>query len=274
MFTSIRPLFYLGKIPITVTGLIILIQLIGMLVWVFTAGAVLSVSSFTGSAFLSGQIWRLITYPIFSSLDIMSLLGLFFFYQFGTEVEKVFERKQFVLLCLSILFIAPIVLIISQLIGLPNSGMPLIGGMILHLAMFCAFCVMHPNAPTLFLRIPIKWLGLAFFAVSVLSFVGMRAWGMVFAYTAGVGLAVWMVQSRGYATQKIFPDAFTIPPPKKPKKKRAKIKNEKTIKPKLKPKVIIPAETEIDAILDKISEHGLHSLTPEERAKLETGHKK
>lgn len=274
MFLPARPLFYLGKIPVTVTVLIILLELAGMLVWVFTGGAILNLSAFTTESFLNGGIWRLFTYPIFSGLDFMSIVGLFFFFQFGTEVEKTLERKQFILLCFSILLIAPITLILSRLIGLPNSEMPLIGSMILHLAMFCAYCVINPNLPILFSRIPIKWLGLVFFLIPVLSFTGIRAWGMAFAYIAGVGLAVWMVQSRGHAALRVFPDSLTNPPTQKSKKKKAKIKNAKAVKPKLKPKAIIPAETEIDAILDKISEHGLHSLTPEERAKLETGSKK
>ena len=271
-----RPLFSLGKIPITIVGLIILIQLIGMLVWAFSAGSILSLTSFTAHQFLNGEIWRLFSYPIFSIIGVMPLLGLYFFYQFGMPVESALDRKQFILLCLSITFVAPIVLILFHIIGIPQREVPLFGSNILSLAIFCSFCVMNPNLPFFILKIPMKWIALVFFLGTVLSYVGSSAWGMALSYTLATGLAIWMLQSKGLTLLKIFPDSMTVPKPKK--KARTKASKPKKAKPlpqsKINPQAQVPEDTEIDAILDKISERGLHSLTPEERAMLEAISKK
>ena len=98
MFTSVRPLFYLGKIPITVTGLIILLEIIGMLVCVITGSSILDVTAFQAEAFLHGEVWRLFIYALFSPIGMMAVVGLYFFYQFGSEVEKMLGRKLFVIL--------------------------------------------------------------------------------------------------------------------------------------------------------------------------------
>lgn len=273
-----RPFFHLGKIPVTVVGLIILAQLIGMIVWTLSGGSILEVTSFTPALFLKGEVWRLFTYPLFSPIGVMPLLGLYFFYSFGMPVETALDRKQFVLLCLSIIFVAPIVLICFSLLGVSGLEFPLVGTNILSLAIFCTFCVMNPNMPFFLFKIPMKWIALVFFLGTVLSLVGARAWGTATSYTLATALAIWMIQSRGLALVKVFPDSWTVAKPKKkaqPKKKITKFKKTKPLPPsKMTPKAYVPADTEIDSILDKISAEGLHSLTPEERATLESASKK
>ena len=256
MFTQARPLFYLGKIPITVTGFILLLEIVGMLAYAISGSSIINVTAFQVNLVMHGEFWRFFTYAIVSPIDIMAVLGLFFFYQFGTEVEKTLGRKLYVLLSLAILLITPIIILLSHWIGLPHSDIPLFGGIILHLAIFCAFCVIHPNIPSFFLQIPIKWLGLVFLLVSVFSYISERAWGLALACLICVGLAVWIVQCKGYALIKIFPDAFTHPPFSKRRKQQFKklkvvastekhvsTTSKSTFKSKLRPKVSLPPET-------------------------------
>lgn len=289
LYNKPKPLFHLGSFPVSVVGLIILIQLIGMVVFAITGGGILDWTSFFPQAFREGDVWRLFTYPLVSPLGIMALIGLFFFYQFGTTVEAALERKPFIMLVCSILLVTPIILTLFHLFNLPESA-PLYGTQVLTLAVFCCFCVMHPNLPVFFFQIPVKWLGLVFFIITLLGSITYRDWGMGLSYVVATGLSIWMIQSKGLAGLKLFPDSVTFSkrvkkgsPRKKQKPRSIKkkitphLKKKPAARPaasKIKPQVSIPDDTEIDTILDKINEKGLHSLTQEEREKLESVSKK
>lgn len=280
MFSKVSPLFMIGKFPVTVTGLIILVQLVGMVVWAVSGGSVTQFTRFTPEAVLEGELWRMVTYPLCAPIGAMALLGLFFFYQFGTEVEKVMPRKTFVRMVVLTLITGPLVLLLFSLMLDGEAKSVLVGADFLHLAVFCGFCVMFPNMPTLFLRVPIKWLGLAFFILALLSALAMRQWGTLVAITLSVGLTLAIIQSSGYAILRLIPDAL-IPGGRqkkgKPGKKVRKLKPRKKAvsqpaisqASKLRPKARVTTETRVDELLDKISAEGIHSLTEEERAYLQ-----
>ena len=266
-FSKAQPLFLIRNFPITITGLVVLIEIIGMLLWVISGGKILAFTSCIPQSILNGELWRLFTYPVCSPLGFMSVLGLCFFYRFGSEVEEVFEQKEYATLILSILSTSGITLVLCQLLGLNQTNTLLYGSNILHLALFCAFCVMHPNLIVAFLKIPIKWFALATFSITILSMIASRSWGLASSYIVGVGLAIWMVQCKGLALIQIFPNSWSISLPKssvlKTQKKKSPLKHKK-FKKRSKEESL-----DLDTILDKISASGLHSLTPEERTKLE-----
>ena len=272
MFTQNRPIFYLGKYPITATGLIVLIQVAGMIITTVMGLSFLDKVLFNPELFVNGQVWRLITYAAFDEISGWHVLGLFFFYRFGSEVESALGQKSFLLICGTILLATPILMIMSHFLGLTTSYPVIFGGEDLNLAIFCAFCVMRPEVPTLLLRIPIKWLGLVCFVISIMQQIAARAFTTAFGTALTCILAVWLIQSKGFAQLKVLP---RIPKKIIPRKKKM-VKNAKVIrspKPKIAPKTTIPRDTEIDTILDKISAEGLHSLTKEERATLENANK-
>jgi len=242
-----------------------------MLIPVLVGFHFLNLVSFTPETFLSGQVWRIITFPVFSMLGVFAALGLYFFYRFGSPVESALGRKDFFITSGLSVLATPVCMLLGHFLGLPSGVYELAGSMNLHLAMFCAFCVMHPNVPMAYIGIPIKWLGLVFFVVSVLTLLGARAVSAAIGTTLSCAVLIWYIQSKGLALVKVIPDL-----PKGVRKKK-KVKNAKVVrspKPKITPKATIPRDTEIDAILDKISAEGLHSLTQDERATLENANKK
>jgi len=134
-YNTSRPFFYIGKIPVTVVGLIILAQLAGMITWV-----------------------------IYGGIQQSSLL----------------EKTAFIPAAQPVAF--------------------LFGCHFLSLAVFCGFCVMHPNMPFFILKIPMKWIGLVFFLGTVLSLVGIGDFSLAVIYMLSTVFTVWMIQCKGLAT--------------------------------------------------------------------------
>jgi len=126
---------------------------------------------------------------------------------------------------------------------------------------------MHPNMPFFILKIPMKWIGLVFFLGTVLSLVGIGDFSLAVIYMLSTVFTVWMIQCKGLALVKLFPDVFTF---SLTMRKRKKTNRKPIIKTKMGPKMNIPEDTEIDKILDKVNEQGLHSLTDAERKKLKS----
>ena len=271
MFSRPQPLFYIGKFPVSIVGLIILIQIVGMLACTFTQQAVLEFTHFTTSGLLAGQIWRVLTYSLVEGISLPFLIGLYFFYQFGGIVEASLGRRSFAQLCITVTITAPLALILLGFVGLDSSSI-LLGSSILHLAVFIGMCVMHPNLPSFF-GIKVKWLGLGFFTFTILSAITNGLISLALAETISIALALMIIQNKGLALIKVIPDNLlsALPSASTKTAQKKKAAYSPKIKPKAKSEVYI--DTDIDKILDKISAQGIHSLTEEERAILEKGKK-
>lgn len=267
------PLFTLGKFPIHVTGLILLLQIVGMLITVVSAGKIVDWTAFSADSFLGGQVWAAVTYAFFELPSISFVIGAYFFFLFGSAVESSMSRKDYVTLGLGVLLLPPLVSLACHFSGMKSFG--IIGSNIPHLSIFMAFCAMNPNVPSFF-GIKIKWFGLAFFGITVLQLLTGRAWSLLIAYALAVGFAIWFVRRLGFregfslGEELLGPGRGGIPRVSRGKKKK-KVRRAKETKPKLRPKSSLSKadDSEVDRILDKINKDGLHSLTDEERELLQ-----
>ncbi|MBK1835470.1 rhomboid family intramembrane serine protease [Roseibacillus ishigakijimensis] len=272
------PLFHIGKIPIHITGLVILLQLVGMLAVVILGEKIAPVSALVPSEFVNGAVWQVVTYPFFAPPSVWLLLGLYFFYHFGGMVENALGRAGYVRLLLAVMLTPATVVVLADMLGIDGY---LVGSHLPHLAVFVAAIAMMPNAPTLLLGFPIKWLAVAFVAIAFLQYAFYRNWGACLALVAVVYLALWWMRRAGHLSQwGVVEDVFGPRSSSGRKRKTSRQKKapgkKRVYEQKLKPRSSLSpsAHQDIDRILDKINEHGLHSLTEDERQILQKASKK
>ena len=267
-----QPLFKIGRLPINVTALVILLQVVGMLLVVALPQQTASLATFSPGEFLSGAVWQAVTYPFFAMPSIFLLIGMYFFYNFGGMVESALGRARYVRLLLAVMLLPPVVVVLTHLLSVPGF---LVGSQLPHLAVFVAAIAMMPNAPTMFFGFPIKWLAVAFVALGLLQYLMMRNFGASLALISVVYFAIWWMKQAGHVSQwGVVDDVLGPRPQRKPRKshpKKASPSRKKTYEKKLKPRTKIASSKskDVDRILDKINEHGLHSLTEEERLTLQ-----
>ena len=254
------PIFTVGSLRVDLTILLIGVHTLAMAVAaVFAAsglGDLVNQLAFSAGDLKAGQIWTLFTYPFVHDIRQEGLwfgLEMLMFFWFGREVESAIGRRSYGLLYGALAVIPALVL--------AGAG-PLLGSSVLagsgtiSFAIFLAFCALHPGAQFFFAGLTAKWVGWILLAIySLASFAG-RDWpGLLQLWLSSLFAVAWV--RRG---------AMEWPKISLPKGRK---KNGKAKVAMAKKSAGVPVLEKVDAILDKISKEGIHSLTAAEKKQLE-----
>jgi membrane associated rhomboid family serine protease len=256
-----RPLFWVGGRPIYATVFLIIAH-----VAAFVATAI-CVSLWTGTVYdnlvldpyqviYHGEVWRLVSYVVFPpSLWFIFAMGFLFFA--GREVEQFVGRKTFLKLYAALVLVPAIVMC---LLGL---RWPLghLGGTESVFGVFVAFATLYPGfvLNIWFVNLTAKGWAYALLGVySLIDFAG-HDWSSL--------ILLWACAGVGYAGMRMIGAGrgltwLTDWMEERQAKKLARQRNFKVLKD-------ATATESIDAILEKISKHGVGSLDARERAALE-----
>jgi hypothetical protein len=132
----------------------------------------------------------------------------------------------------------------------------------LHFAVFVAFATIYPRVEML-LRIQVKWIALAFGAIYTLQLFAANAWPELMSLWLSVAAAFLFIRLRGAGPELDWWTNLREKFQPKPKFK---------VVPKPSSRRVIEPENvhdSIDPLLEKISKHGINSLTPTERRALD-----
>ncbi|MBB5034977.1 rhomboid family intramembrane serine protease [Prosthecobacter vanneervenii] len=249
-----HPVYLAAIIALVGVGSIILTSLLG------TAGAHWLVYTYH-NAFVEGRFWTLFTYVLFNIPDIWVVLGCYMLWNFGEALERHLGRRSFVKLLVLLWLTPPLLATLMGLVGFkgPMSfgmvfGMPFAAGIqMLEFGVFNAFAALYPRAKISMIVITIDaWqLAAIFNVIYALQHILVRDWPGLFILLGCIAVAWVFIR---YET-----GALSLPslPRRAPKTTRPAQKAAKAA-----PKSNTPT---VDDILDKISHHGMQSLTAEER---------
>ncbi len=217
---------------------------------------------FTSADVLGGQVWRVLTYGLWNPPSLGFAIDMVMLVWFGREVERILGRRKFLIMYGGIYLVAPL---LFTLLGrlFPNA----IAGQPGALAVFVAFATLHPNAP-LFFTLLAKWAAVILVGLYTLMALGQRNWQMLLSLWATTGFAFAYIRHQQGAFS--LP-SFSLPRPRR--KPQLRVLPDLPAKKSTPATVAAPAPTasmaEVDALLDKIAQHGIGSLTAKERAKLD-----
>jgi membrane associated rhomboid family serine protease len=218
-------------------------------------GGALDFLPFVSERVLRGEVWRLLTYGLYNPPSISFAIQMVMMVWFGRELEKFYGRKKFLTLFAGIYLLPALVL---TAFGLWQSNS--LAGRSGSFGLFIAFATLYPNVAFMF-NILAKWLAVVLVAIYTLMALSSRdAAELIYLWTT-IGFAHAFVRDQQgrfnlpsfRSTSKPKEDT----PARAPDRRRAT----ETVKPS--------TMAEVDALLDKIAQSGIHSLTPKERAKLD-----
>lgn len=253
------PLFTFGGLRVDLTLLLIGVHTLAMAVAAVLAASGLgdwvNQAAFAAGDLRAGQIWTLVTYPFVHDIRQEGLwfgLEMLMFFWFGREVESAIGRRSYGLLYGALAVIPALVL--------AGAG-PLLGSSVLagsgtiSFAIFLSFCALHPGAQFFFAGLTAKWVGWILLAIySLASFAG-RDWpGLLQLWLSSLFAVAWV--RRGGLE---WPNLSLGKGRKKSTKGRMTAKKSPAA----------PVLEKVDAILEKISRDGIHSLTAAEKKHLE-----
>jgi len=104
--SSGEPWFRLGRLEVGTTMFVVLAIAASWIAWVAAPGLP-GALAFSMSAVADGQLWRLVTWPFANGLTLWTVLNLFFFWYFGTELEQMIGRNRMAWLLVGVWGTAP-----------------------------------------------------------------------------------------------------------------------------------------------------------------------
>ncbi len=241
------PLTWWKQHPVYLAAIIALVGVASMIVTAVLGYEVIGHFVFTfDQAFGQLHIWTPLTYVLVNPPSLWTLLGCYLLWSFGEAVERHLGRRSFVNLLLLLLLVSPLLVSVFGLLGVRSFACA--GMMQLEFGVFIAFATLYPRAKIsiIILTIDAWLLAAVFVGVNALGSLAARDWSSLLLLAANVGTA--------YAFIRFEKGELKLPTMPKPAPKDRK--------PAQAPKSQTPT---VDDILDKISHHGMQSLTAEER---------
>lgn len=258
-----EPVTYVGRFPVDVTTLLVALHAVTMIVGTLLIasgqGWLVNAMMFDSALVLgAAHLWQFVTYAFVHQPSIWFVIHLFFLYFFGREVERFIGRRAFVILYAGLLLLAPLLLTIWGLAG----RIVYADSDALHFGIFVAFAAIYPGVELL-LRIQAKWMALVFGVIAVLQYLAANAWPQLSALLLSIGFAFLFIRMRGAGPELEWLGGLKEKFQPKPKFK---------VVPKPTSRRVVEPEdvhVSIDPLLEKISKHGINSLTASERRALD-----
>ena len=250
------PLTWIGNFPVYASTVLAGIHGVALIVSALAMAS--GAESFLQSLVFSSEaisshwdLWQTVTYAFVHRPPYwFFLLELYLLVVFGREIETFLGRRAFLKIYASLLLAPSMVFLMAEWAGLPTIYW---GSSALHFGIFVAFTLLYPSAE-IFFTIQARWVALALLAINSLQCLALADYTSLTALAADCVVACVMV---GF-----FQGRFAMPSPERPIKIRMPAKA-------LPQKPDEDVLDSIDPILEKISRHGMGSLTVRERERLQ-----
>jgi membrane associated rhomboid family serine protease len=224
-----------------------------------------------------GFVWQLVTYQFMHAGWLHWLLNSWAIYVFGRELESMLGGRRFLALVFSSGIVGGVFQVLTAMVWPALFGGQVVGASACAFGLVAAFAMIFPERELtmlIFFIIPVRMRAKTLLIFSAVLAVA----GIVFSESILGGNVANAAHLGGMAmgwfyVKKIMKNPALIDA----------VEERQIIPPKLvRKKTVLPEEksagefleSEVDPILDKISAHGLHSLTTRERAVLEAARKK
>ncbi len=255
-----EPYFTLGRFPIHLTQLIVLLLVASMLVCLgLGMQSYAELMMFSSGNELQTSWWTIFSYLWFAAPTIGFIISVVMLALFGTRVEQEVEPAVFALTCALAWLMPPLVLLTCKALGYGT----LLGPQWLGTLMFVIYCLMHPNEPFFLFGIRLKWIALIVLLGTAGSDIVFRNWPMLAVHVVVFGAIYALLKHHGLLRPLQLAEELGLPERRSRPAKSVLPRQE----PKLKPRTVIDlkATNAMDRILDKVREKGLHSLTEKEK---------
>jgi len=263
------PFGYLGRIPLYVTTLLVITYVAFMVaIALLTTGDVAGLPDLllfdTGLVREHWQLWRFFSYPVVNEPSLWFAVEMYLLYSFGREVERFIGRTTFAVLYLSLVLLGPCLLTAAgpwRLSEMAGSGTA-------NFAVFIAFCTIYPNVE-IFFTFKAKWIAAVILGINTLIYLE---------HHAIIELVVFLATSLGAFLFIKFLRGQIESPFRALREHFRQRRSRRALRPLPRPaapprgKPATPRDDvieSIDPLLDKIATHGIGSLTPRERERLE-----
>lgn len=209
------------------------------------------------------QLWRVLTWVMAGPIGLWPVVTLFFFWWFGTQLERQIGRSRFAWYVTGCtLALAALVMVLSWFTPLYG----VLGGLdMLELMVLLTFIAEYPRI-RFFFGIPGWAIGAILIAVQILSMLTSRYWFGLLVFVLGMGLCALVARATGLLADYSWLPALGRGRPRTPRRKSRNRRGSTVVTGPWEHQS--PDQAALDALLDKIHESGIDSLTKAEHSRL------
>lgn len=266
------PWFRLGRLEVTTTMAVVLAVAASWLMWV-AIPALSLLLAYTPSAAASGELWRIVTWPLANGLSIWAVLNLFFFWYFGTDLENTLGRARMLRLLVGMWAALTAA---ATLVGLLIGGTGLAGIGLIQFLVLLLWIAEYPRRP-FFFGIPAWVIGVVLVGVQVFGLIAARNGASLLSLLLSLVLVAMVARHMGLLGEHAW-----IPGARRPGRtpqarqgrpsrlsRKGKAGRPGAARPEAGAERRAASDREkLDALLDRISDHGIDSLSAAERREL------
>lgn len=273
------PWFRIGQFAVTTTIIVAAMSVAYMFVWAFegvskpiTTKLFLNAGTIYRSV-TDGEIWRLVTWPLPTAPSLWTLLLVAVFWMLGSQLEALMGRKRFAMFLLALTVVPALVMTALELTNITGLAY---GLRYVELGVLVAFATQYSNV-RFWPGIPAWGLAGIIVGMAILQDISTRrGYDLILTVTIAA-FAPLLLRAFGYAEHHDWIPKFPLPvqsgrrsshvsavPPTS-----ARPSSTRPPQPPPPPPADVVAQAKIDALLDKMGEQGLESLTETERRTLE-----
>jgi len=256
--------FRLGRLQVGTVMAVVLLVVASWVAWIISPSLPLFLALFSETLAL-GEVWRLVTWPFANTISLWSLLNLFFFWWFGSELEGELGRRRMLTLLAGIW--AALTVASAGLGLLFPGGLVLAGIGMIQLLVLLIWIGENPTRP-FFFGIPAWVIGAVIVGLQIVGLLVARDVGGILALVVSLGLVAVLARRLG-----LLRDLEWIPG----RRRRPAASPQPTAwGPAQQPARPAPRAARraasdrerLDELLDKINQTGLHGLSDGERREL------
>ena len=257
--------FRLGSLDVTTTVLVTALGVLSLVVYAVSSSA-LGWLAFDSRQVTSGQVWRLVSWPlvnpIATAIDALFIaLALVIFWWLGSRMEQLLGSRRFLRFLILLVLVPAVAMTVIGLLSQPllqgQSGM-----YVLETGVIVAFAATYPRTP-LFFTVPAWIVAIALVGIDVLELVAIRDGpDLLF---MGLTIVVSLLAARAFGLSR----ETWIPRIPLPELVTGDTRGRDERRRRRAAQVSATRDADINALLDKIAQHGIHSLSSGERKRLE-----
>ncbi|MGB7963574.1 MAG: DUF6576 domain-containing protein [Propionicimonas sp.] len=254
-----EPWFRLGRLEVTTVMFVVLAVVGSWLAWVIVP-TLPSLLYYSPEALADGQVWRLVTWPFAEGLTLWSVLTLFFFWYFSTELENLIGRNRMVWLLLGLWASVTAAATLTVLL-LGGAGV-LAGFNLVEFVVLLLWIAEFPHRK-FFFGIPAWVIGVVLIGVQALGMLASRSGSALVSLLLSVVLVALVAKRVGLLREYAWIPGGRSPErssrPRAPKVSRPRARAERRT---------LSDQEQLDALLDQINDKGIHSLSAAQRREL------
>jgi membrane associated rhomboid family serine protease len=268
------PWFRLGSVDVTTTVIIAFLCVLSFFFWAASPASLDPLVLFPSDV-RSGQVWRLLTWPLANDPTLSAVIAVAIFWYLGTRIESQLGRVRYLWL---IVLVTVVPALLATGLDVADYGIRA-----LEIAIFVVFVFENPRMP-FFFGIPAWILAVVIVGIDVLQRLGSRQSESLIVYLASIATA--LLAARAFGMLNDYPWMPKIPVPGRGRK-RSKQRKSVSRPAGVGREVVVDGpwpttpiykpmqdQAEVDKILDKIALVGMDGLTSDEKKRLNEASKR